>query len=370
MNKLKICFISLKVAPDGTDGEAIVIRKIYDILKSKGYDITLLTGKWERKLKDPNIIQFKIIRKQFFWFPQFTLKIIRYLRNHDFDIILGNSPKSSLPIILSGKKRFITYIHDLGSFETSLTKIPVEKYLTSYVANKATYILTVSNFIKKQFRKFLPKVNYKKIHNVYNGIDNYFRPYPKKANKIKEQLGIEGNIILYIGRIAQYKGIDDIIKAYYLAKKQIPNLNLVIGGLPDFKTKEKYNQWKQNYKDIHFIGFIPNKKLPYYYSLGDIFITYSFASEGFGLTPIEAIACGTPVICSSIPAYKEVFKDNVIFVKPRSPQLLSKEIINLLKDDNKKEQLTKKAQNFIKIYSWKKVAQKIEEIFNKFLSYE
>ena len=370
MDKINICLVSLKIPPDSQDGASKFFRGIFDYLQDRGYNVKLLTAKWHDKLDDPNIIQLDIIRKRFLWIPHFYLGVIKYLSSHNFNIIHGNSPKATLPLILANKKRFITTIHDLGPFETQFTKIPIEKLIIKYIAKKSTYITTCSNIIKDELKHHIQGLDLNNIYNLYSAIEDRFKPCPKEANILKEQLGIEGDIIVYIGRIAHYKGVDDIIKAYYIAKKQIPNLNLVIGGLPDFKTKQRYHQWKLKYKDIHFIGFIPNNKIPYYYSLGDIFITYSYASEGFGLTPIEAIACGTPVICSSLPAYKEVLKDNAIFVKPKNPQLLSKEIINLLKDDNKKERLIKKAQDFIKIYSWKKVGQKLEKLYRKFLSYE
>ena len=103
--------------------------------------------------------------------------------------------------------------------------------------------------------------------------------------------------------------------------------------------------------------------------MGDIFITYSYASEGFGLTPIEAIACGTPVICSTMMAYKEVLQDNAIFVPPRNPRILAKEIVSLLKDHRKREILIEKAQKFIKRYSWDSVGKKLENIYYKFLEF-
>ncbi len=173
---------------------------------------------------------------------------------------------------------------------------------------------------------------------------------------------------MYIGRIAKYKGVSDIIKAYQIAKKEIPDLNLVIGGKPDFSMDKIYKDWQQKYKDIYFVGFLSEKEIPVYFSMGDIFVTYSYASEGFGLTPIEAIACGTPVICSSISAYKEVLQENAIFVPPKNPKLLSKEIVTLLKDDKGRKFLIENAQNFIKRYTWNAVGKKLEAVYEKFLN--
>ena len=86
------------------------------------------------------------------------------------------------------------------------------------------------------------------------------------------------------------------------------------------------------------------------------------------MTLIEAIACGTPVICSSMIAYKEFLHDNAIFVHPRNPQQLTGEIVNLLEDEVKKIELVDKTLQFIKRYTWNSVGKKLEKIYHKFLS--
>lgn len=364
--KLNICLIALTIPPDSQDGEAKFFRGIYEYLK-KRHNVRLLTGKWNYELKDPNIIQLDIIRKRFLWFPQFNLKTIKYLRNHKFDIIHGNGPKGSLPIILANYKKFISTIHDMGPFETRFTRIPLERLLIKYVSQKSTYITTCSESIKKEIKYFIPKIDKNKIFNLYSAIEDKFKPYPAEAEILKSQMKIEGPVILYIGRITTYKGVKYLISAYKIAKKKISNLNLVIGGMPDFSMKKTYQKWKKKYSDIRFMGFIPQDQLPIYYSLGDVFITYSHASEGFGLTPIEAIACGTPVICSSIPAYKEVLKDNAIYVSPQSPELLAKEIINFIRDEELRKYLVVKAQKFIKRYTWDELGKKLEKLYYKLI---
>jgi len=367
MKKLNICLISLTIFPDNLSGASRVVRSLFEYLRNKGHNVKLLTGKWTRDLKDPDIIQFKIIKKRFLWFPQFNIKVARFLRKYNFDIIHGDGAKGTLPIILANKKKFISTIHDLGPFETKFTKIPIEKLFIKYVASKATSIITVSNFIKNQFHLYMPKISPEKIHAIYNGIDDTFKPYPDAAEILKRRLGIEGPVLLYIGRIAHYKDVGNIILAYNIVKKKINNLNLVIGGTPDFMMEKQYFEWRQRYKDIYFVGYIPEEEVAHYYSMADIFITYSFASEGFGLTPVEAIACGTPVICSSILVFKEILQDSAIFVPIKNPELLASEIINLLEDENRRNDLIQKAQKFIKRYTWDVVGQNLEKIYQKLI---
>ncbi len=370
MKKLNICLISLTVAPDSQDGSAKFIKGVFDYLNKQDHiNVKLISAKWNIKLNDPNIIQIKVIKKSFLWIPQFIVKVRKFIKRQSFDIIHGNGPKGSLPLVLlSRKRKFISTLHDLGPFETKFSIIPLEKYLIKRAAKKATLLTTCSNSIRQEIKNTINGINIDKIHNLYSAIEDKFKPYPREAQKLKEKLGINGPIILYIGRIALYKGVDDIISAYKSAKQQIPNLTLILGGKPDFSMEKMYQEWKRTYDDIHFLGFISEEEIPLYYSMADVFIIYSYAAEGFGLTPVEAIACGTPVICSSLPAFKEVLQDNAVFVPPNNPKLLAKEIINLINDEDKRSKMIEKAQQFIKRYTWDSVGKNLEEVYRKLLT--
>ncbi|MBD3255212.1 MAG: glycosyltransferase [Candidatus Lokiarchaeota archaeon] len=367
MKKMNICLITPGVPPDFQDGASKFFKGIFKYLKKRGHRVLLLTGKWNYELEDPSIKQLNFFKQRFLWFPQFVLKVIKELGRRDFDIVHGNGPKGAFPIVFSKYNRFISTIHDLGPFETRFTLIPIEKYIIKFIARRSHIITTCSNTIRKQLKHYIPDINVHQIFNLYSAIEEKFKPYPVEARKLKKKLRIEGPTIIYIGRIAHYKGVEDIIEAYNLAKKKISNLNLVIGGKPDFSMEKIYHQWKTEYKDIHFIGHIDDEKIPVYYTMGDVFVTYSSASEGFGLTPIEAIACGTPVICSSLRAYKEILGDNAIYVVPNNPRLLSETIISLINNEDKRNKLISKAQEYIKRYTWNEVGKKLEKVYALFL---
>ncbi|MHA1669674.1 MAG: glycosyltransferase family 4 protein [Promethearchaeota archaeon] len=368
MKKLKICLISLTFSPDSQDGAAKFITGIYRYLKKKGHDVKVITGKWNIDLKDPDITQVKLIRKSYFWLPQFIFKVKKIMRTSNFDIVHLNGPKALTPFLFSNQKKFLSTIHDLGPIETKFSSIPIEKKLIKQLIKRASIITTCSDFVRHQIKQIFPKTNIDKIFNLYSAIESKFVPHPSEGLILKRKMKLNGPVLLYIGRIASYKGVPDIIKAFRRAKQQIKNLELVIGGTPDFSMKKTYDEWIQKYPDIRFIGFVNADEIPIYYSMADIFITYSYASEGFGLTPIEAIACGTPVICSSLKVFKEVLGDNAIFVPPRRPDMLAKEIINLIKDDAKRQKLIESSSSYIKRFSWDSVGQKLEEIYNNFLN--
>ncbi len=363
MFNLKICLISIKIAPDC---ERTGFEGIYEYLINSGYDVKLLTGKWNYELADSNIMQYNILRNRYLWAPEFILRVAKYLRSHHFDIIHGNKPKGCLPILASNKKRFISTIHDLGPFETYYTLGSIQRIFLSQVVKKSTLITVPSYHTKKGLKKVVPNISSNKIEVIYNGIDRKFHPYPYEAKKLKEKLNIRGPILLYLGRIAKYKGVNDIIEAYNVTKKKIPNVNLIIAGEPDFEMEKIYETWKQNFKDIYFTGFISDNLVPIYYSMADILIAYSSGGEGFGNTPLEALACDSPVICSDLEVYKEILDDSAIYVPPKRPDLLSKQIIYLLENNDIKQKKIQKGQKILRKYTWQAVGKRLEKIYNKF----
>ncbi|MHA1338901.1 MAG: glycosyltransferase family 4 protein [Promethearchaeota archaeon] len=365
MQKLKIYISTMGLYPDNTGGDSKFIRGIFDELSKRGHDITVLTAQWNDGFQDPRVISIKVPKIRIVWAPKFALKFRKYIKKNDFDILHANGSRGSIPILLS-KKPFVTHIHDVGPFQAKFTSIPGLKWLEKQNARKAKLIMTCSESTKHEISQYM-KVEESKIYNVSSAIDPHFKPEPQKAEELKNKLGLNGPVIFYVGRIAFYKGIDDIIKAYKIAKKQFPDLNLVIGGSPTLKMKEIYEKWRKEYKDIIFTGRIPDELLPAYYSMADIFTTYSYASEGFGLTPVEALACGTPVICSNLPAYKNVLKEYATFVEPRKPELLANAFIEQLKNPDIGLQKVKGAENLLKIYSWPNVADNVEHVYKIYL---
>lgn len=364
LKKLKICLVSLTVSPDSADGEAKVVRSHFDYLKKKGYDVTLISGKWNTDLNNPDIIQVDLISKRFLWILHFNYMVIKFLRKNNFDIIHANSAKAAIPILLSNRKRFITTIHDFTPFETRLTRFPFEKYLINIIANQSSVITTVSNTVKNKFKKYLPNIESNKLYTIYNGIDERFKPYSRESELLRQRLGIEGPVILYIGRITAYKGVEHIIKAYEILKTSIPKINLLIGGTPDFIMKKQYQKWKRVHQDIFFVGYVPEEELPYYYSMANVFINFSSSSEGFGLTPLEALACGTPIICSSIEVYKEIFVDSAVFVPPKNSIKLANSIIELLSKEELRDKLIQNAQKILAKYNWDAVINRLEEVYS------
>ncbi len=365
MRKLKICIVSLGVFPDHKDGSAKYIRGMYDELKRRGHEVTMWTAQWGEGFQDPNIHTVKVPQSRFLWVPKFTRQIKKYLKNHDFDIIQANGARGAIPVLLA-KKPYIGLIHDMGPFEANFSKIPILKWLERKNAKKSRKIITNSNITKDGISTIMG-ADSSKVFTVYCGYDTLYHPKLEEANQLKLRLGLQGPILYYVGRIAFYKGVDQIIQAFLEAKQSIPDLNLVVGGKPTLKMKQTYDQWKELYPDVHFAGLIREEDMASYYSMADAFVTYSFASEGFGITPIEALASGTSVICSDMPAYQEILEDNAIFVPRSRPDLLAKAFRDFFSNPETQQDLKLRAKEHIKKYTWEAVVDRVERVYYSYL---
>lgn len=218
MEKLKLCHLAIGTYPDTKDGASKFARRIFDELKQRGHDITLLTAQWNTPFDDPNIHSIPVPGMRFLWAPQYALSYRSFLKKHEFDIIHSNGSRASLPAILASKP-FLSHIHDVGPFQADFSKLPFIKWLEKWNAKKARHILTCAESNRQEIAHFMG-ADIDKIHTVLDAIDPMFKPCPQEAKALKEELGIKGPVLYYVGRIAFYKGVDDIIAAYKLAKKQ------------------------------------------------------------------------------------------------------------------------------------------------------
>lgn len=160
-----------------------------------------------------------------------------------------------------------------------------------------------------------------------------------------------------------------LIKAFdILLKKYKVDCKLVLGG----KENPYYPEIRKTLlnlnlqKNIICPGFIPEKDLRIFYQNAELVVIPSFY-EGFGLVGLEAMSLGKPVVCSDIPALREVFGPAALFFNPYNPSDTAEKIFKVLKDEKLKQDLINKGFEQIKKYSWKKMVQNTLEIYKEVL---
>lgn len=250
---------------------------------------------------------------------------------------------------------FVTMIHDLIPLKSSGNTLAKFYYVIwgRLCAKFATKIITVSLFSKEELLKIL-HINNRKVNVVYNSIDEiFFCPVSREViNKMKKNYGIKNEFILWIGVMKLSKNLPHLIEAYVMLPAEVKDkYNLVIGGKKNkyFKELEALVKELGLENKVLFPGFIADKDLPALYREASLFVFPSLY-EGFGIPPLEAMACGTPVVASNTTSLPEVLGDAAILVNPLDTQKLAQGIANVLTDGNLREKLIqggiKRSQNF------------------------
>jgi glycosyltransferase involved in cell wall biosynthesis len=257
----------------------------------------------------------------------------------------------------------ITTIHDLIPYVMPETvgKGYLLKFLKEMplIIGGSDGIITVSEFSKRDILKFFP-IDESKIFVTPLAADKKYTPLDKTYCKdfLKDRYNLSDPFILYLGGFSERKNVASALIAFSKVYKDLDKkYNLVIvGGYkdPSQRLVKLVNELNINSRVI-FAGFVPEEHLPIFYNGCDTFIYPSFY-EGFGLPPLEAMNCGTPVIASNLTSIPEVVGDGGILIDPYDISEISLAIGNLLCNDKLREELSCKALERAKKFSWKNTA--------------
>ena len=218
------------------------------------------------------------------------------------------------------------------------------------------HIITVSEYSKKEISDYFG-VDKDKISIVYNGVDNKFKP---------KKLPNQDRYILGVSSVAYHKNIIRLIESFLLLKNNyiklyiVGSLNKKIYGKESLKI---INLAKKN-QNIKYLGRVDDDKLIELYSNAVCFV-YPSLYEGFGIPPLEAQACGCPIVISDIPVFKEVYANSALFFNPYDPEDMAKKIENIIDSSNMRKELIQKGFKNVKKYTWENSARQFFNILNK-----
>ncbi|MEW8956356.1 glycosyltransferase family 4 protein [Clostridium sp.] len=251
---------------------------------------------------------------------------------------IGIDEKMNCPLIIT--------LHDI--IPLKLPNTVGEKYLRLFnekmpkIIEKCQGIITVSQFSKKDISSHF-NFPQDKIFVTPLASEARYRPMDKFMCKdiIKKKYGIKDDFILYVGGFSPRKNIIGLIEAFSgVLKSTKRNLKLLILG----KKGISYDIYKKRCEELRisnkviFPGFIINEDMPLFYNSCEVFVYPSFY-EGFGLPPLEAMACGTPVVCSNVTSIPEVVSDAALFINPNDITELKDAVLRVLSDKPLREKL-------------------------------
>lgn len=264
------------------------------------------------------------------------------------------------------EKTIIT-CHDLIPWVYDNNRLPTWK-LNMKGLKKADRIITVSEYSKNEIVKY---VGYPEdqITVIPNAVDhnNY---YVKRDREIVKKLGVPDTqkVILYVGSEQPRKNVPFLLEAISLLKKKLPGIKLLKIGVPQVSgVREellKLIEVLDIQKEVIFVGYVSENDLTKYYNAADLFV-FPTLYEGFGLPPLEAMACGTPVITSNVTSLPEVVGDSAVTIDPYDVNAFAEAMYDLLTDEKLRENMINKGLKRAQLFNWEKSAKETLKVYEQ-----
>jgi glycosyltransferase involved in cell wall biosynthesis len=278
--------------------------------------------------------------------------------SYNLDILL--CPHFNIPYFYKGN--LVVTIHDLIYLiiAQSAPSKPARIYaniMISRAIKKAKKILAVSENTKNDLLKFFKPVNPNEIDVIYEAADPSFRVITDKdkLSYIKEKYNLPDKYVLFVGSLKYHKNLNGAVKAFLELSKKIKNFKLVIVGR--FHKREYLIERMLNSSGALYIGEVSSEDLVGIYNMASALLHLSLY-EGFGLTILEAMACGVPVVCSKTPALLEIGQDAALQVDADNTAAAAQALYDILTNKDLRNSLIDTGFKRVKEFSWERAAEK------------
>jgi glycosyltransferase involved in cell wall biosynthesis len=302
----------------------------------------------------------------YFGFPS-----LEQILRQEFDLVHVLSLGYSTVI----KGPWIVTIHDIGplTHPEYFSENPpwLMKKALKQAVNKAKGFVAVSAYTADELISYVKKEFNVNIENrvrvIHEGVsESFFSPPVEPNNRFKEN--IPNVFFLCAGKISPRKNTIRVLEA--ITNPQLENANLVLVGGDGWdheQVKHKVKELRLNDR-VHFLGYVSDDELKYLYRHCLAFV-YPSLFEGFGLTVLEAMACGAPVISSNTTSIPEVAGDAALLIDPVSSEAISEAMLCILHENELREDLVLKGQQRAREMNWTKAAQYTMHYYLEVLNY-
>jgi len=290
----------------------------------------------------------------------------RLLRKTDLDVF--HSPHFVFPLLvpcpsISTIQDIIPLIHP--EVLPSFMKRYYYKMQNIRATKKATHVIVTSSSTKQDIIRILGVAD-KKIDIIPLAASRNFKVLTNKDSlkDVKSKFKIENRFILTLGNSKPHKNWTALISAFHQLRQETDGEHqLVLAG----KQDPRFPQSKDLVRELHlekyvrFIDFIIDEDLLILYNAAAVFVLPSLY-EGYGIPVLEAMACGTPVICSNTSSLPEVAGEAALQVKPNSKDI-AKAMYKVLSDETTQKRLTREGQARARAFSWQKTAEETLKVY-------
>ena len=291
-----------------------------------------------------------------------------YARRTRFDLFHG----TNFDVPLWNRRRSVLTIHDLSTLlypETHRTRAVRRARLRLPMAAKmATAIITPTEAVKREVCERL-KTKPEKVQVIHEAPRRTFTPMSREQSAaIRRRLGVKGEFLLFVGTLEPRKNLLTLLHAFaQLLERTSLRPQLVIAGGEGWMMEETLSLTNTIKDRVHLTGYLHDDELRALYSSCRAFI-YPSLYEGFGLPPLEAMACGAPVIASRIAALQETLTDAAILVEPLDVQTLSRTMAEILKDEKRRAAMREAGIKRAAQFSWDRAAQATHDVYKALMS--
>lgn len=275
---------------------------------------------------------------------------------HKVDCFFGTN---SLPLIVRGQT--VVTIHDLGFLKNPELYHPLERIFHKlshrWYVWRANKIIVPSQATKADVEHFYPQTK-GKIRVIYHGyaVDEFKVTAKLEQDDIKEKFDLPDNYILYIGRLESKKNIANLIRAYQLLADHTWPLVLA-GRWGNYGQQEIEALITQEYKNkIIILGYVSQKNYSQLMAAASLFV-FPSKFEGFGIPILEAMACGTPVLCSNLPVLQEVAGKAAMYFDPNDVEDIKNKLEKYIANQELKTLFKHLGLQRVQNFSWTKCAQ-------------
>ncbi|MGQ9565286.1 MAG: glycosyltransferase family 4 protein [Candidatus Bathyarchaeales archaeon] len=397
-DSLKICFVSMQYPPLTLGGAGVYAYCLCTELTRLGHEVHVLSPTLyetnEVTINSPTIHRIKVINKPMLKTPSYWFKLRKHYsrlqKEINFDVLHANVTSDlSLTKNLVKTPRIVTIHHLAKTTFATVNASPsrffgnlqeetsmifwIEKKLVDLdriVTNRADKVIAVSQFTKNALTSAY-RIPLQKIHVIYNGIySDQYTCTKAEIEEAKQNLNIENAFtILYVGRVEQRKGLIYLLEAFArLAKDYI--CKLIIAGDGKQTQLKQHAQTLGIKEKIIFTGKVDHDTLKRLYNICDVFVLPSLL-EGFGLTILEAMAAGKPVVATNVGGIPEIMKNNVHgkLVEPKNPQQLSTMLKFFLENPKTSRKIGEHNRKYVQErFSWAKTAKETTLLYETLIN--
>lgn len=293
-----------------------------------------------------------------------------YVRKRGIDLFHG----TNYDIPLRRRCATVLTIHDLSLMTHPEThekpRVRRARRRLRLMARESTAIITPTESVRREVCSLL-RVIPEKVFAVPEAFRDCFRPVPyETTQEVRRRFGVTRDFLLTVGTIEPRKNVGALVRAFanILRRNPRPDLQLVIAGNKGWLTSDFFSEVERSgvTDQIVFTGYLFDDDLRALYSSCLLFI-YPSIYEGFGLPPLEAMACGAPVIVSRIPVLMETTQGAVAYFDPASDDDLTRTIVELMINDSARQSIAAAGLKQAAKFSWEQTAQMTLSVYEEAL---